>query len=256
MFTAVIPMMLVMRQADTLHEMRNHEVGSLDDERSRELLNLYVCPVSLTSPDVKVTIVNKGDVPAHVVKLWINDDPEQIPINVEIPSLSEVVLDSFPLETGPGKEYDIRATTERGNVFLSDNGILRYDMDGWVIESFGITVIIPFREDWMVAKKWSSNFNVTIWKVNEEDEDDQVLVYPPTEVIRAISASQQFFPLKEAGQYRIRVGVWVNNKAGTSAHWHNIYDKINADTFISWPAGSALITVPIVTPQSEHDHTC
>jgi len=33
MFTAVIPMMLVMRQADTLHEMRKHQLEIVDEEK-------------------------------------------------------------------------------------------------------------------------------------------------------------------------------------------------------------------------------
>lgn len=245
-------MMLVMRQADTLHEMRKHELDILDQERDMESLFFYVCPMSETSQDVKVTIVNKGEVFVKVVKLWINDDDEQVPINVEIPPLSEVVPDAFQLETGEGKEYDIRVTTERGNMFLSDNGILRYGADGWVIEAFSITVDIPYREDWMMTKHWSSNFQVTIWKV---DGEDQVIVYPPTEIIRAISASQRYFPLKEAGQYRIEVNVWVNHYYGHPAHWHSppIWDKIS---IISWPEGSSDITVSIVTPQSEHNHDC
>lgn len=139
-FTAVIPMMLVMRQADTLHEMRKHELDILDQERVMESLCLYVCPVSLTSPDVKVTIVNKGDVLAHVVKLWINDNDEQVPIDVEIPSLSEEVLDPFDLPLVVGAEYDIRVTTDRGNVFPSENGILLYEEGGWEMETFSIRI--------------------------------------------------------------------------------------------------------------------
>ena len=44
MFTAVIPMMLVMRQADTLHEMRKHELENLDQERAMESLCLMSVP--------------------------------------------------------------------------------------------------------------------------------------------------------------------------------------------------------------------
>jgi len=123
MFTAVIPMMLVMRQADTLHEMRKHELGILDQERAMETLCLYVCPEGSSSPNMKVTIVNNGEVLVHLVNLWINDGSTSK--NIVISSLSEEELNiELPLEVG--EDYDIRVTTDRGNVFPSENGSLHY----------------------------------------------------------------------------------------------------------------------------------
>jgi len=137
MFTAVIPMMLVMRQADTLHEMRKHELGILDQERAMETLCLYVCPEGSSSPNMKVTIVNNGEVLVHLVNLWINDGSTSK--NIVISSLSEEELNiELPLEVG--EDYDIRVTTDRGNVFPSENGILHYEADGWKMETFSIRI--------------------------------------------------------------------------------------------------------------------
>ncbi len=137
MFTAVIPMLLVMRQADTLHEMRKHELGILDQEKAMENLCLYVCPEGPSSPNVEVTIVNNGEVLAHVIKIWINDTSSSV--DIDIPSMSEEVL-VLELDLVEGMEYDIRATTDRGNVFVSENGILRYEEGGWEMETFSIRI--------------------------------------------------------------------------------------------------------------------
>ena len=138
MFTAVIPMLLVMRQADTLHEMRKHDLGILDQEKAMESLCLYVCPQEPSSPNVEATIANNGEVLVRVVCLWINDEP--VSMEIDIPPLSEKVLDPFVLDLFEGAEYDIRVTTDRGNVFLSENGILRYEEDGWEMETFSIRI--------------------------------------------------------------------------------------------------------------------
>jgi len=137
MFTAVIPMLLVMRQADTLHEMRKHELGILDQEKAMENLCLYVCPEGPSSPTVEVTIVNNGEVLAHVIKIWINDTSSSV--DVDIPSMSEEVL-VLELDLVEGMEYDIRATTDRGNMFLSENGILHCEEGGWDLEEFSIKI--------------------------------------------------------------------------------------------------------------------
>lgn len=138
MFTAVIPMMLVMRQADTLHDTVKHEVEVLDDERSREILGFYAYPESQTSENVKVKIINNGEVLSHVVKIWINGEPEDADINIPTMSGKEQVIDDFSWEVG--EDYDIRITTDRGNVFTSMNGILHYDTDGWQVETFSLRI--------------------------------------------------------------------------------------------------------------------
>jgi len=160
MFTAVIPMMLVMRQADTLHEMRKHELDILDQDRAMESLYLYVCPEGQDSSYVDVTMVNKGEVPAHVVNIWINDT--QVPVDANIPSLSEDELGPFELDRVEGREYDIRATTDRGNIFPSETGILHYGEDGWDIEIFSIRILVS-RRTW--------NLHIQVW-IGDSPEGD------------------------------------------------------------------------------------
>lgn len=161
MFTAVIPMMLVMRQADTLHDTMKHEVEVLDDERTREILGLYAYPESQSSSNIKVKIINNGEVLSHVVKIWKNDEHEDV--DITIPSMSEVEQ-YIELPLVVGEEYDIRVTTDRGNVFPSVNGVLRYEVGGWEIETFSIRIftsgftwylrIRVYRDSELIYDKW------------------------------------------------------------------------------------------------------
>lgn len=242
MFTAVIPMMLVMRQADTLHEMRKHELECLEKERAIENLCLYVCPQGIDSPDVDMTIVNKGDVVAHVIKIWTNDI--EYPMNVEIPSMSEKVLYSYPLNPVEGAEYDIRAMTDRGNVYTSETGILSYHDGKWVTETLGIRLIFPSRPGKGArTNRWLNELKVTI-----ADEDGDFL-YSDYSMYWAISASENFFELESAGTYNVIIDIWCKAEDGyTEQHWEKIYDDFHS---ITWPTGDPVIEIKF---QIDGDH--
>jgi len=233
-FSAFIPMMLVMRQADTLHEMRKHELECLEQERAMERLCLYVCPQGIDSPDVDLTIVNKGDVVAHVIKIWINDESESM--NVEIPSMSEEELGPFNLDPENGDEYDIRAMTDRGNVYTSETGILTYQEGKWVTETLGIRLIFPSRPGkGSRNNRWLNELRITI---ADKDGDFLYSKYP---MYWAISASENFFELESAGAYNIIIDIWCKEGGGYSGqHWENIYDGSHS---ITWPIGDPVIEI-------------
>jgi len=213
MFTAVIPMMLVMNQADTLHEMRKHELEILDDERARECLSLYVCPEGESSPYVDVTIVNKGEVLAHVVKIWIND--EEIPVDVNVPTMSEEELEPFELEMVEGAEYDIRATTDRGNVFLPENGVLRYEEGGWEMETFSIRIF---------TSGFTWHLQITVRVGDEEGE----IIYDEWEWVGK-GGYEVIVP--EPGNYHVKITRW----------WHE--ELFNDIVNIPWPIGDPYVWI-------------
>ena len=74
LFTSVIPMLLVMKQADTIYTQKIHEMEARDDERDNEILEASAFPVSTTSDELKVKIENTGVVSAKIIRVWINDD--------------------------------------------------------------------------------------------------------------------------------------------------------------------------------------
>ena len=54
--------------------------------------------------------------------------------------MAERTLDPLELSAIVGESYDIRVTTDRGNVFMSENGVLEYGEGGWNMEQFSIRV--------------------------------------------------------------------------------------------------------------------
>ena len=139
-FTAFIPMLLVMRQADTLHEMRKFELARLDEERDAENLYIYVRGTGSGSSYLTVEVENKGYLSSKVVSLWIND--EFFELNQMISPMSGVEdLGSFDVSGLLDFDYIIMVTTDRGKIFVFDIP-LTWTLNGWESTIVSIEVVI------------------------------------------------------------------------------------------------------------------
>ena len=140
LFTAVIPMLLVMRQADTLHEMRKFDLARLDEERDVEKLYIYAHETESGSSYLTVEVENKGYLSTKVVSLWIND--EFFELNKVIPPMSGIVdLGSFDVSGLLDFDYIIMVTTDRGKIFVFDIP-LTWTINGWKSTIISIEVVI------------------------------------------------------------------------------------------------------------------
>jgi len=139
LFTAVIPMYLTMNQANIILEQEKHEIASLDEEKEREDLSFYSYPD--TSDDLVVVVQNNSPMGAKVVRVWINDDPNTVS-TVLNPMEGGVEIGPYNVTLEEGATYNLRITTERGNVYDSSSGDLEYSGGGWVVETKLINVVI------------------------------------------------------------------------------------------------------------------
>lgn len=144
MFTAVIPMLLVMRQADTLHELRKHELEIIDEEKMREKVYVYAFSPPDTSPILTLRVENRGDSVVKIVGIWINDFPHLLEDFVVQPmSWIDRQLDYFTAV--PEMHYFIKVITDRGNLFYEDSGSIYFNINGeWEAEDFAIFFIISY----------------------------------------------------------------------------------------------------------------
>ena len=145
MFTAVIPMLLVMRQAETIYAMRKYEMEIVDEENSREDIHVYVFPTPdapIESPSLTLKVDNRGEYLVRVVRIWYND--QNIEVDYSIQGLSQVEFAPFDV---PNAEdcFKIKVTTDRGNKFASDSGTIRYIGGGeWETGMLVINVLIYY----------------------------------------------------------------------------------------------------------------
>ena len=131
LFTAVIPMFLVMNQADVIFEQEKHNVAILDEEKEREDIYFYVYPD--LSDDLMVVVENRCAMTVKVVRIWINEA-----IHVEsttLQTLQTVEFGPYDVALVEGRTYNVRVITERGNVYECGSGDLEYGLSGWVVQA-------------------------------------------------------------------------------------------------------------------------
>jgi len=139
LFTAVIPMFLVIRQADTLFENSKHELGILDQERRDEALYVYIYTVA-DPRSLIVKVQNKGELSVRIVRLWVNDEP--LDLDYIVPPMSDIEeIHTYPIPEETDSYY-IKVTTDRGNSVAFDTPLVwDYGM-GWTSEILSINVLI------------------------------------------------------------------------------------------------------------------
>lgn len=141
LFTAVIPMQLVMHQADIIFEQNKLEAQRRDEERARENVVVYVYPTGDAAPDnLTVMMDNRCEMVVKIVRIWINDTIHAYDGVVQ--SMSGEELGSFEVNPHNGSSFDVRVTTERGNVYEASTGPIAHDGWGWEVEDKFINVLI------------------------------------------------------------------------------------------------------------------
>jgi len=243
LFTAVIPMQLVMKQADGIYERKVLEMKHRDDERDREDIEIWVYPSETDSSDnITVEVHNKCEVNVRILRVWINDTAHPVdPDNAMLQPMEEVVLGEYTVNAKEGSKYDVRVATGHGNSYESETGILAYTGSEWETEWFGINVVITWRADWM-KPIWTKYFNVSI-KHYPEEEPPFFINPGGTIIVRAVSASEQFFDVPEQGIYEINCSVKL--KPAADDIWEQYYSQ---NSTIEWPNGPPIIHITIENP--------
>lgn len=218
MFTAVIPMFLVIKQADTLFEQSKYELGILDEGRMDEEVYVYIFPVTEASTTLTLQVHNRGHLVVNVVQLWINNDPHLLDDFVVQPmSLHEMVLDESTVgfTPVPDTRYFIKITTDRGNIFSSNSGSLYFDSEeNWDEGMFGINFLISYP-----AAGW---FEVFIENSGNPVPDTPFFIHKSS-----AGVAFAFCPVPTATTYDVII------MRGTE----EIY---NDEVTISWPNGPAI----------------
>jgi len=141
LFSAYIPMTLVMRQADNIYERELHETKARDELQYDEDLMVYA--YSETDNEwITVFVQNNGEEVVEVVAYWLND--------VRYPVSEGAIKSSGSGYFGPkefpgieGDSLNVKVTTSNGNVFACSLGANKYSLEnGWYTPSLGICVTI------------------------------------------------------------------------------------------------------------------
>lgn len=140
LFSAVVPMQLVMQQADNIKLQRIEEIKRFDNDSQAEKISVMVFPVSLTSNQLNIKLSNKGSIAVKIVRVWIQDTSYTVDQSLN-PSEAKT-LGPFTVNLVEGASYPVKAVTGRGRVFAADHISLIYSNGQWFTPSLGIQVYI------------------------------------------------------------------------------------------------------------------
>jgi archaellum component FlaF (FlaF/FlaG flagellin family) len=234
LFTAVIPMFLVMKQADNIYIQNVHEMEISDQDRAREAIEANVYPDNINSNDIYVEVTNTGVVPVDIVRVWVNDEVKYSTLT-PVASQDTDVIGPITIQD-PSGSYIVTLTTKRGNSFAATSETLSYDNSDpeneyWYTPSLGIHIIVT-----NAAGKYK------IWV--ETSTGTKQIPYPTYETTTSAM---------EHGE--IECTQLVDAQADGSPHDYKVYvqkkagnDYINVQgtpvsVVIKWPGGSPVINV-------------
>jgi hypothetical protein len=226
LFSAVIPMMLTMKQADIFMEQEKLEMQRADDERAREVIDVYAYPEG--DDQLQVLVESRCEVPVTITHVWINNKMNQTSVNVG--AMYEKIIGNFSitLVEGVNSTFRVKVTTSRGNVFENLAGDVCYDGNDWVTPQLGIYVVV----DSEGGGFWGfGSYRCTV-------ENDGAYSETKTESFSFGSVSF-FFDTTEVGPDEFHVT--VEKRSGWFwGSWNVVFED---DVEISWPSGPAIVWV-------------
>lgn len=132
MFTAVVPMYLMKKQADIISEQQKLERDRKDYEKELEDLEIYVVG---DGENADIFLFNKCELPIYLHNIWVNDETPDLG-EVTIKAQEQVTLEDVPVNPEVDEIYVFRTVTTRGNTFSGSNGGMEYTATGWASQAF------------------------------------------------------------------------------------------------------------------------
>ena len=244
LFSAVVPMFLVMQQSDIILDQEKLEIRRVDDERSRELMDMYAYPVTGESK-IELKVNSRCELDIQIIRLWINNTWADIDYSV-LPMEQEKSLGQYtvPIQAGTNSTFAVKVTTDRGNVYESKTGEIIYDeSEGWMAPELQIIVFVGAQgSGWW--NQWG-NYRATITRNMTPDPD---YYCQQTKSWTFGTCMFQFDPTTSPptptltycgpGTYHLV----VQRKSFWGGSWTIIREM---DVTIAWPSGSPVVTIYI-----------
>jgi len=236
LFTSIIPMYVVMKQADNIYTRNVHEMGISDQDRSREAIEANVYPLDTQSDDVYVNVTNTGVVPVDIVRVWVNDEVKYS-TPTPVASQKTTVIGPIPI-LDPSGSYIVTLTTKRGNSFTATSETLSYDTSDpnngyWYTPSLGIHILVINAHGkfqiWVQNSTWN---NSPIERTFAYITDTNALEHGEIECTQLLDAAANGIPHYYSVYVQKKVGNSYSNVQGTPV-----------SVVIRWPGGSPVINV-------------
>lgn len=192
LFTCVIPLFLYVNEVNNMYDRTVVEMENFDEDRERELLDVYAYPLGQSDTEICLYLKNKCPLVVGVKRVWINNVAFELSFNVSSMQFNttDPIGVSSLLPTEGTKDFKVKVTTLRGNSFASLTNPLTYAAGtGWAGGvGFGINIVLEIeRSHWpgYMFRRAAYNF-----KVSNASNLDQVFC---DETERVYWSTQSYF---------------------------------------------------------------
>jgi hypothetical protein len=216
LFSAIIPMKLVMQQADNVKIQDIEDTERVDKEGDMEDFTVLFYPQNDTSNQMYVRVKNTGDIEVHITRLWIKNKKHIVDEELELGE--ETTIGPYTVDLEDNTTYPVKIITERGQIFPADMISLTFSDGQWYSPTLGINVYIVNDQGKYYVKVWNSTWSDT-WQSSGIDHDD----------------IQVYFEIDKVGYYDVEVR--KNNSNGD----HIIGSPTLVD--INWPLSPPIVFV-------------
>jgi len=223
LFTCVIPLFLYVNEVNNMYDRTVMEMKQFDEDRESELLDVYAYPLGENDTRICLYIKNKCPLPVTVKRVWINNYAFDLSFNIssmQFNTTSPIDIRSL-LPTEGTKDFKIKVTTTRGNIFASLTNPLEYtaeDGGGWTGGvGFSINIVLVG-----IQKPWG----VYNFKVSNASDHNQVF-YDITETIWGLFEGSYFKRVNVPGPGTYEVTISRQNHS----EWVEIH---NESKTITW----------------------
>jgi len=235
LFTSIIPMYIVMKQADNIYIRNVHEIGVSDQDRAREAIEANVYPGALGSPNLYINVTNTGVVPVDIVRVWVNDEVKNstpTPVASQKSTIIPITI------ANPSGSYIVTLTTKRGNSFAATSETLSYNTSDpnngyWYTPSLGIHILVINAQGkfqiWVQNSTWN---NSPIGRTFAYITDTNAMEHGEIECTQLLDAAANGIPHYYSVYVQKKVGNSYSNVQGTPV-----------SVVIRWPGGSPVINV-------------
>jgi len=228
LFSAVIPMMLTMKQADIIMEQEKLELQRADDEKSREIIDIYAYPEG--EDQLAISAESRCEVPITITHIWINNTITPVSVVVDPMEETSIGLFDVPITELTESTFRVKATSLRGNVYENLAGDVHYDGEDWDTEVLGVYVVIDSEGSGFLG---FGSYRCTV-------ENDYAYSLTKDDSF-TFGSCTFFFDTTIVPEGEREFHVTVEKKSGWFwGSWNVIYEE---DVEITWPSGSPVVWV-------------
>ncbi|MFC1802519.1 hypothetical protein ACFL0D_00970 [Thermoproteota archaeon] len=222
--SAYVPMLLNMRQADTLYDQKLHEWETFDDEKDRETVMKFYSYPDADDDELIIEIENNSPLTIYPQRVWVNDTYYNV--STSIPPMSTVNVMKVPIQVdlGANSSFTVMLTTNRGNTYEATGGSVEWDGSEWYVQQLAF----------MVQISGSGFLGFGSYRVKVTNVTDTLVAYDMTlETSFSSGDATLFFDVTEAGAGKYKFELWKRSWFSWSYQGFQKHE-------MKWPSGPAI----------------